>query len=327
MAYGAARRRRVRLVSVLTVVALLAGVALYYPGAKETLTVSSVARADEFSARDVVTPGAPAMSAESDGATPASGIAAATAVARLPAPSPAGTPSDLLGRDIIRNGSMDLEVKSVAGAFERVSAIATAAGGFVADSAFFGREQQQSAHMTLRIPAGRFDAVVSELRAMAAEVVAISTSSQDITGELTDLQSQLRNLRAVESQYLQLLDRAGNIGEVLQVQGRLNQTRFEIDRTEGRVQLLERLSDLATLSVSLRPLAAAAQQDAGGGGPLAAAQAAWEASLATLNAVAIVAVAVAVYSWWLLPLLVVAVLAGRRVMQLRAGARPSRVME
>jgi hypothetical protein len=69
------------------------------------------------------------------------------------------------------------------------------------------------------------------------------------------------------------------------------------------------------------------QQGAGGDGPRAAAQAAWVASLATLNAGAIVIVAVAVYSWWLLPLLVASAPAARRMMQLRAGAHPSRATE
>ncbi len=335
VASRAARHRGAPLVAALAVVALLAGVALLYPGAYEGVTGSRAATGDDFGAQEFVAPGVPgdredaatlgslplavpAMETEADGAMQASAFAPSGF-------SGAGGAADLLGRDIIRSGSMDLEVESVGSAFERVSAIATAAGGFVADSAFFGREDQQSAHMTLRIPAGRFDSVVSELGAIAAEVVAVSTSSQDVTGELTDLQSQLRKLRAVESQYLQLLDRTSNIGEVLQVQDRLNQTRSEIDRTEGRIQLLERLSDLSTLSVSLRPVAAAAQVT--DGGPLAAAQAAWEASLATLNAVAIVAVAVTVYSWWLLPLLAAAVLVGRRAMQLRAGGRASQATE
>ena len=256
---------------------------------------------------------------------PADGVFAPSASVVGASPLPPGADAlDLLGRQIIRNGSIDMEVESVAGAFERVSAIASAAGGFVADSSFFGREEQQTAQMMLRIPAERFDAVVNELRSVAAEVKSISTSSQDVTGELTDLQSALRNLRAVEGQYLTLLERAGSIGEVLQVQDRLNQTRAQIDRTEGRIQLLERLADLATLSVSLRPVAAPAAVDATGGGPLGAAQEAWEASLGTLTAIATVVLVVVVYSWWLLPVILVAALVGRRFAAALAAGRPPR---
>jgi len=96
---------------------------------------------------------------------------------------------DFLGRSIIRTGSMDLQVESVPDAFERVSAIATGAGGFVAESRFFGRATEPTvapravgpdgrepapapnvvlpprggASLTLRIPADRFDDVVAQL--------------------------------------------------------------------------------------------------------------------------------------------------------------------
>ena len=204
-----------------------------------------------------------------------------------------------------------------------MSTIATAAGGFIAESCFFGREQEQSAFITLRIPAGQFEAMVNDLRGIAGDVTAITISSQDVTSELTDLQSELRNLRTVESQYLLLLERVGSIGEILQVRDRLNQTRLQIDRTEGRIQLLDRLSDLATLSVSLQPTPVATPADGGSGsGPLAAAQEAWGASLRTLNSIAIATVAVVavVYSWWLLPLLIVAALGARRFVASWPGA-------
>ena len=238
-----------------------------------------------------------------------------------------GGAAQIVGRSIIRNGAMELQVESVGASFERIVGIANAAGGFVADSSFFGSGEQQGARLTLRVPAERFDAVVSELRGLAAEVLTVSTSSQDVTGELTDLGSQLRNLRAVETQYLMLLDEARTISEILQVQDRLNQTRFEIDRTEGRIQLIERLADLATINVDLQPLTVPIAGGGGGGSVGDAAANAWAASLETLNSVARVVVVAAVYSWWLLPLLVVALVLARRFVRSWERARPPQPLD
>jgi hypothetical protein len=244
------------------------------------------------------------------------------AVGAFPAAPPSAdgaTSADILGRTIIRNGSVALEVESVAESFEAVRSVATANGGFVADSTFYGGSSatdeddgSRFASLTLRVPSERFEQVVADLRALAIEVTSISTSSQDVTGEVTDLESDLRNLRAVESQYLELLGRADAIGEVLQVQDRLNQTRSQIERIEGRLALLESLADLATLRVELRTPLAPVVAEAGDSGPLDAARAGWEASLATLSAIASVGLAVAVFSWWLLPVVAVVLLALRR---------------
>lgn len=237
------------------------------------------------------------------------------------APEPAGAPSfgaggtgaDLpsldAGRAIIRTGSVDLEVRSVVDAFEQVRVIATGAGGFVSDSTFMGGGKNQAARLTLRVPADRFGEVVTRLRELAVEVRAISTNSRDVTGETSDLEATLRNLRAVETQYAQLLSRANTIGDVLQVQERLNQVRLQIDRTEARRALLQSQTEMSTLSVSLQPLGAATQE---GTGLRGAAAEAWQASLDTLEEIATAAVVVAVYSWWIVPLVVLAVVLLRR---------------
>jgi len=218
------------------------------------------------------------------------------------APAPGAGSFDLLGRSIIRSGSVEMQVTSVAEAFEQVTSVATAAGGFVASSQFFGSDDDQTAYLTVRVPSERFDSVLEQLRGLAVEVDSISTNSEDVTGEVTDLESSLRNLRAVEAQYIELLGRANAIGDVLQVQDRLNQTRLQIDQIEGRIQVLGRLSDFATLTVQLRPESAPpVVEDEGGLG--GAARDAWQASLNTLENIATVALVVVVYSWWLVPFL------------------------
>lgn len=313
------------------VVALVLGAAALAAcgGSDETVTPGETLASDASVIAAAPAVGAPpsGLSADSPGAP-----ALAAGESAPGTGSGSGGSFDLLGRQIIRNGAIDLEVDSVADAFEQVSAIATAAGGFVAESSFFGRTgedgDQQSARLTLRVPADQFDAVVSELRIVGAEVVSVSVSSQDITGQVTDLQSELRSLLAVEARYLELLNRAESIGDILTVQDRLNLTRSQIDRTQGRMQLLEGLADLATISVALRPVPVPpAPMVDEGGGPFAAAQDAWQASLNTLTAIATVALVVVVYSWWLVPVLALAALLARRFAPAWPALRPSRPVD
>ncbi len=205
-------------------------------------------------------------------------------------------------RAVIRTGSMELVVRSVTESIESVRGVAAAAGGLVSDSSFIGAGGEQSAQLTLRIPVDRLDATVTKLQALAIEVRTSSLTSKDVTDEVTDVEATLRNLRAVEAQYTQLLSRAGTITDVLQVQDRLNQTRLQIDRTEARRQFLASQTQMATVTVALAPQGSLAPV---GGGPLAAARAAWAASLRTLEVVGTAVLVTVVYLWWLWPLLAV----------------------
>jgi hypothetical protein len=79
-----------------------------------------------------------------------------------------------------------------------------------------------------------------------------STNSQDVTEQYTDLQAQLRNLEATEAQYLELLKKAETVEDTLKVYQQLSNVRSEIERIKGRIQYLERTSDMALIEVNLQ---------------------------------------------------------------------------
>lgn len=239
------------------------------------------------------------------------------------APSPGGSSSgagdgspqpiaDVLGRQVIRNGSMELTVESVPGAFDQVRGVVEQAEGYVAGSSIAGRDESQYARLTLRIPAERFDQVVADLRNLAIEVDSVSTSSQDVTEEYTDLEASLRNLRAVEEQYLTLLGETQEIGEILQVQDRLNSVRYEIERVQGRLNLLENQTSLATLEVSLYPEASSLMEAEPDSGFAAEVREAWDSSLEFVGDLGTGLVVALVWSWWLIPVVVIAAVLLRR---------------
>ncbi|MBD3251800.1 DUF4349 domain-containing protein, partial [Candidatus Uhrbacteria bacterium] len=92
---------------------------------------------------------------------------------------------------------------------------------------------------------------VSAIKELAILVLHESTQGQDITMEFVDLDANLRNARAEEASYLEILDRSGSIEEVLSVTRQLAQVRGRIEQLEGRMRYLENKTDLATLHVTV----------------------------------------------------------------------------
>jgi hypothetical protein len=218
----------------------------------------------------------------------------------------------MLDRQIIRTALLTVNVEAVSQKFEEVSNIALGAGGFVSSSTFGNTGESQTASVTIRVPSDQYDATIRKLRGLG-EVKEESSNANDVTEQYTDLQSRLRNLRASEERYLDLLTRAQNIDEILTVQDRINATRAEIEQVQGRIQMLDNQSSLATITVHLLPPPAAApKDDSGTSNPLEVAQEAFDASLNVLLGIATVAVAVAAFSWWLVPLAAGGLWLGRR---------------
>ena len=203
-------------------------------------------------------------------------------------------------RKIIQTASLNLEVEKVGQSFEEVGRIATSLGGFVSSSNFAFQGENQFASMTIRVPAARYQDALSQLRGLGVKVVSETSQANDVTEEYSDQTARLRNLEATESQLLLLLGRAENISEVLQVQDRLNAVRGSIEQVKGRIQLLDGLSELATISVHLSPVLAVAPTNETSGTNLGVEiSEAWDASIVFLTDVAAGFLRVVVFAWWL----------------------------
>jgi len=217
----------------------------------------------------------------------------------------------LADRKIIRTATLELEVDDVSAAVREVEDAAAAAGGFVSESNVFVDQPEpdgggsvesprrtQTATVTIRVPAGEYVGVMEQLRGIARQVRSERSEASEVTEEYTDLEARRRNLEATEASYLELLKAAGEIPDILLVQDRLSQVRLEIEQVQGRINLLDNLTDLATITIQLSlPVAAA-----GGGGENWAQKAwdvAWEGSLETAKALGSIVIVGGVALLWL----------------------------
>ena len=155
-------------------------------------------------------------------------------------------------RKIIRTGQITLEVADIGKAMDEVAAIANELGGYVVSSNRSGNEDNNSGRVSIRVPANRFNDAFAKLRTIAVKVPYESTNSQDVTEEYMDLKARLRNLEATEAQFLSLLEKAKTVEEILKVQKELSNVRSEIERTKGRIQYLERTTDMSLIQVTLQ---------------------------------------------------------------------------
>lgn len=181
---------------------------------------------------------------------------------------------DLANRQIIKTGEITIEVETVSSAVGAIRAMALQLGGYVGGSQ--AGTAEDAATLTLRIPAGRFDDALQQLHEMDGEVTAEATREQDVTGSVVDLEARIRNLEASETQYRALLDRATKIEDILTIQSRLDEVRGQIEQLQAQLEQLSDLASLATLTVTVVPVAA----------PVEEAAAAWDPSAIFDSAVA-----------------------------------------
>lgn len=153
-------------------------------------------------------------------------------------------------RMIIKTGSLSMVVKDVNNAVAEVAKYATDNGGFVVYTNIYKNGITPAGEVTVRIPAKVFDTGVGEIKKIG-EVKSESVNGQDVTEEYVDLEAQVKNLRASENQFLQIMNRAVKIEDVLAVQRELTNVRGQIENIQGRMKYLSQSAELSTLTVYL----------------------------------------------------------------------------
>lgn len=152
-------------------------------------------------------------------------------------------------RLIIKTGSLSMEVKDVRETIQQIATFAVSQKGFVVQSDV-NEENVPRGYITVRIPSAVFDTGISEIKKWG-RVQSENVTGQDVTEEYVDLDSRLKNLRASEEQFLEIMQRATRIEDVLAVQRELTNVRTEIEMIEGRMKYLKESSQLSTLTVFL----------------------------------------------------------------------------
>lgn len=161
-------------------------------------------------------------------------------------------------RMIVRTVHLGLEVSDTEKAVNDIGAIVSQYKGYIA-ATNLARDFKNRLRgtITIRVPAESLDAAQRQIKAAGLKVLNESSNANDVTDQYTDLNARLTNLTATEAELRKLLDtvreRTGKAEDILAVYNRLTEIRTQIEQIKGQMNVFEKTSALATLTVELVP--------------------------------------------------------------------------
>jgi hypothetical protein len=168
-----------------------------------------------------------------------------------PTPTTPGGPDEVGAPTarIIRTGQISVVIPrdSFADRFAAVVDIAETNRGFVETS----RSRERSGTLTVRVPSGRFDETLREIRDLGTVEVE-SLRGRDVTAEYVDLRARLQIEKSRREVLLRLMNRAVSIEQTIRVRNALDETQLRIEQIQGQLRLLNDQTSFATITVALR---------------------------------------------------------------------------
>jgi hypothetical protein len=114
--------------------------------------------------------------------------------------------------------------------------------------------------ISIRVPAGKLDNALSQIKAGVVDVQSENRSGQDVTSQYVDLQSQLNNLQKAEQDLQDIMDEAKNnpgndsttkTQDVLNVYNQIVSIRGQIEQIQGQMKYIDETTSTASINVTL----------------------------------------------------------------------------
>lgn len=122
--------------------------------------------------------------------------------------------------------------------------------------AYVGNENEQNSaysisnNMVIRVVNKEFDTMVNQLLAVAKNVNSKNIAVEDVTAQFMDIQSRLKSKKEIEKRYLDILQKASKVSDILEIEQKLGQIREEIEAKEGELKYLADQVDYSTINLT-----------------------------------------------------------------------------
>lgn len=197
---------------------------------------------------------------------------------------------------LIKNAELVISVTKVEGAIAAATRIIQRQQGDILgleDQAPTRPNQDYTVFLKVRVPQAKLDTTLEALGQLGT-IQQRSITAEDVSSQLVDYQARLKNLRKSEEMLLKIMERSGEISDVLQVSQEVSNVRESIEQIDAQLSDLQNRVAYANLSVTLEDATAPAPPQASLGTQL---QESW--SVAT-NAVENLTTGLLVLAVWLI---------------------------
>lgn len=164
-----------------------------------------------------------------------------------------GTSSESVqtGQKLIRKVNIDAETEDLETLLGNLTSQINALGGYIENQELYNGSsyssyRHRSANLTIRIPADKLDGFVQQVKDIS-NVVTYNESQDDVTLTYVSTESRIKALETEQERLLELLAQAENMTDLLEIEARLTDVRYELENVTSQLRVLANKVDYATV--------------------------------------------------------------------------------
>ena len=159
------------------------------------------------------------------------------------------------GRKWIVTVDMRAETEDLDALLEQISQRIAELNGYIEDQNIYNGSnyadrRYRHANLTIRIPADQADSFTTQVGNLS-NVVSHNKRLDDVTLSYVATESRMKALQAEEARLLELMGMAENMSDLLEIEARLTDVRYELESVTSQLRVYDNLVDYATINLNI----------------------------------------------------------------------------
>ena len=152
---------------------------------------------------------------------------------------------------LIKTVRMDVETEDLESLLPQINEKIAALGGYVEEQELYNGSnyssyRHRSANLKVRVPAENLNGFVENVRGVS-NVVTYNESTENVTLTYVSIESRMKALEVEQERLLELLSQAENMADLLEIEARLTDVRYELESVTSQLRVLSNQVDYATV--------------------------------------------------------------------------------
>jgi hypothetical protein len=150
---------------------------------------------------------------------------------------------------IIKEATLRFETDDLENTFNQIQKAVTAGKATIINDSEGKDYGTVFRNLTVKVPSQNFDRFINDISKGVSYFEIKNISAQDVTEQFIDLTSRLNTKKKLEERYLQILQKATKVSEILEIEKQISVIREEIEAKEGQLKYLQSRVSESTVTI------------------------------------------------------------------------------
>jgi hypothetical protein len=164
--------------------------------------------------------------------------------------SPQAIETEQIAKKIIKTGGINFQSENIEKDYKAIRELLPKYNAYIENENQSKSDQQINYTLTIRVPSLVYDSLYSSISTIAFRLDNKYSNIEDVTERYYDLKLRIKNKKALEQRYIDLLNKATAVKDILEIERNLNEIRTEIEGLEGQFNYLSKQVNFSTINLS-----------------------------------------------------------------------------